>query len=1688
MKLNARKKPSKKLQVKSDVVSKKLQVKSDDKSSQVNHNNEAIVNAQVLSTCKTASSEAQVKKIVPPTDNKKQVNDTISTDQTDIEILSSDNQVNQKVKHATKKTKGAISKCPKENYTLYRKNMIEDIVQNLKKNASSPVSAKAEKKKVLISNVLHANPDTKPKVGRPSGAHAEAIPLEEVNHAAFMHVYGYKDHPLRCLVDSGAGENVLRYRDINNVKIIRQIPQIELATYADTKIVVRCRALVLVRVPGFGKVRLVVSFVENAKYGLLGLEFMRKTGAILFSKENRFYISYRRSFERAKFKIQLAEPIELPGNSILTRQVRLVPGPRLWDGLVLTISESPYIVPTVSKIEVRPEGTCLLVYMQNDTAVHKRFPKYFSFEVECRNTVIPINNLFECVGDVPKLSKKVVSVLNNVRLTDQGGSADQEEPMDQEGEVELTHRQAPVLTNEERQNAVNALIESKGYEQRLESLLKKHFLIFAVNKFDCGEVDTPIDFSFDTNFKRQTKVYPMSDDRKKFLYQTLDTLLFHGKIEESDASFGCPCFIVPRKGKDQGFRLIIDTRQIASAVQIGNSCQMEDVHSILTKVSKARWVSTVDICKAFFALRVSDRIKESGLNNLLTERGCYVLNSCLTGSAYAPFFLNRYLRRKLSLNCQGEYSPLESADLVQFFDDLSHIVYKDCSYDEYLVELDSFLDRVGQTGLRLSIDKCVFAVDLQVDTVDLLGFKIGAKKVYPNAEKLQAVKDMAVPRTLKELQTVLGSLQFIRHLLPLKGGALLGLLSEYSSADKFTPDANFTALFNDLKKQLVDIAVDLPFEDGTNILFTDASGLMAGGILLNMRNVIVDIDGKHSLLDCPKREENLQEFESRIKESPVDWVRECTPLMARNSLLELLYEYTCILRESRIDRGTFENDIIDQIYFSSRTIACKIPLDHEEQKRLLTNMFSHRRFLNDESDKAVRPHLETLAMQAWCTLNKRQIVVVSGKRPYYVGLPAFRSPLILMEGEKDLCVAVSWKGFLSYKPSLAKYAEHVKAEAIGKSFFKTLKSPSAAQNVRILGYYTQKHPQSVLKKPIHYKEMISAYNSLKFFEKTFGKSRTFLLSDNLPTKQLLTSMKSKDIAVYTLMGKLINEFPNIEVIYCEGKKNLADIFSRANGVENPVLDFGISHLPKLINGKYYFFERISDWVNFEGETVECPPKPAKAPEVTVGALNVESSETPLKTNTFSAPLKELVSLPSLANAYSLEERSSFGNKYKEESGVYYDELSRIVVPLSRLFHVIAYCHKAIGHSGVRKLEAFIKQTYCVTDVVAFKKKVGTYINSCISCLLSNPQRLPVTQGSTLISASAPMKLVSFDVAEFNRQPRNTRYNYFTDKFLVVICHYSGYVNSYPLSQITEQEVTKALMAFMATHGVPQYFLSDNAKPLHSEGVKRLLENLGVKRINSAVYSSRSRGVCERAIQSLRHLTRLLQSDNSHGKEIGKELMAGESGYEVLLWLLATNMYNHSPHTSKYTPHEILHSFDQVSYVYLSNASDHTYRVKRREWNCRIKSAMVTLKTKREKELRLKNKRRVTTNIERFDLVVVKDRSNNKNKPLYSTGIYKVIDKYSYSALIERLSDGVTQCRNYGELKRLQDHEDLKLLDKKVLGIVDFSHTTLCSQKPKLEKRILTRSQTRLQQDEDSNLFGEDEFEEDDEFEKRVRFN
>jgi hypothetical protein len=84
------------------------------------------------------------------------------------------------------------------------------------------------------------------------------------------------------------------------------------------------------------------------------------------------------------------------------------------------------------------------------------------------------------------------------------------------------------------------------------------------------------------------------------------------------------------------------------------------------------------------------------------------------------------------------------------------------NHQEHTAHLTEVLSRLQKHGLVLNAEKC----QLGVSELDYLGHHVTASGVRPIADSIAAIKKFPQPKTVGQLQTYLGMVNFYRRFLP----------------------------------------------------------------------------------------------------------------------------------------------------------------------------------------------------------------------------------------------------------------------------------------------------------------------------------------------------------------------------------------------------------------------------------------------------------------------------------------------------------------------------------------------------------------------------------------------------------------------------------------------------------------------------------------------------------------------------------------------------------------------------------------------------------------------------------------------------------------------------------------------------------------------------------------------------------
>lgn len=135
----------------------------------------------------------------------------------------------------------------------------------------------------------------------------------------------------------------------------------------------------------------------------------------------------------------------------------------------------------------------------------------------------------------------------------------------------------------------------------------------------------------------------------------------------------------------------------------------------------------------------------------------------------------------------------------------------------HIQDLRLVLGKLQAAGFTLHGSKCSFGTD----TITHLGFKYSSSRVAPFLEKTKAISCWPTPRTIKDVCSFVGPLNFYRRFIP-HFANIAGPSNDLTSAGTaFTWELKHEEAFSKLKNALV--SPPLLLKNNESVLSTDAS-------------------------------------------------------------------------------------------------------------------------------------------------------------------------------------------------------------------------------------------------------------------------------------------------------------------------------------------------------------------------------------------------------------------------------------------------------------------------------------------------------------------------------------------------------------------------------------------------------------------------------------------------------------------------------------------------------------------------------------------------------------------------------------------------------------------------------------------------------------------------------------------------
>ena len=206
-------------------------------------------------------------------------------------------------------------------------------------------------------------------------------------------------------------------------------------------------------------------------------------------------------------------------------------------------------------------------------------------------------------------------------------------------------------------------------------------------------------------------------------------------------------------------------------------------------------------------------------------------------------------------------------------------------------------------------------------------------------------------------------------------------------------------------------------------------------------------------------------------------------------------------------------------------------------------------------------------------------------------------------------------------------------------------------------------------------------------------------------------------------------------------------------------------------------------------------------------------------------------------------------KRRGEDNVLY-KYSAIVLPQLYQTELLFRSHYQMGHQGIDKVYQRILKSF---EWHGMKKACEKWVTACLSCQqVKDPRKLRFPLQS--IESSEFNKVVQIDHQKICMT--DSGYN----QVLVMIDHFTKYAEAVPcITAPAEETCDHLIKTWIARHGCPMTFQSDNGTAFVGELAKELMRRSQVAQAHSTTYHAQTNGLVERQNRTLVSMLRVYGS-------------------------------------------------------------------------------------------------------------------------------------------------------------------------------------------------------------------------------------
>lgn len=241
------------------------------------------------------------------------------------------------------------------------------------------------------------------------------------------------------------------------------------------------------------------------------------------------------------------------------------------------------------------------------------------------------------------------------------------------------------------------------------------------------------------------RFYPVSPAVQQLLFAEVDEMLRLGVIEPSESPWSNRMTLVRKPGKN---RLCLDARKL-NEVTVKDAYPLQNIESILSRVDDTIYISSVDLKHAFWQIELEPNSRAFTAFTI-PGRPLYQFRMMPFGLCNAAQRLCRLMDRVIPQRLRNR--------VFVYLDDLLIISR---TFDEHMELLEDVAQCLEKANLTIGLQKSKFCFRF----LRYLGYIIGEGALRTDPSKIEAIIQVPIPRTAKQLRRFLGTAGWYRRFI-----------------------------------------------------------------------------------------------------------------------------------------------------------------------------------------------------------------------------------------------------------------------------------------------------------------------------------------------------------------------------------------------------------------------------------------------------------------------------------------------------------------------------------------------------------------------------------------------------------------------------------------------------------------------------------------------------------------------------------------------------------------------------------------------------------------------------------------------------------------------------------------------------------------------------------------------------------